>query len=334
MKTNKAIRGLINVLMVMALLAGSAMAADLAKKKVLVISGVNKQSAERVGYNLVYNGINQGLRTVGITPVYQWADINSLMDDAVKTAAADEAIALAKAENPDLIITLNDDALKFIGARIDQIPVVFAWVFGEPKALGMPKENVTGVTRTSYAADIWSLAHKLMGVKNVALISKNNTSMEGIKKILTARADMLEQASGVRFKDMILCDDFEDWEKAVTTFPYDIIYLADTSRIVRDGKEMTRAETTAWTVEHSKVPVIGSADGDVAAGALYAIVTSETGIGLKAAELAIETLSSGKVSQDYQPSKKGKLVFNLKTAQKYNLEIPYDILSSAETIYE
>ena len=119
--------------------------------------------------------------------------------------------------------------------KIGDIPVVFTYIFATPDSFGLPKANVTGVLRSSYAADIWGLANKLLGVKTVGVMSKKTTSMEGAKKYLTAGADKLEAASGVRFKEMNLIDTFEEWEKIIKTFPEDLVYLADTSRITKDG---------------------------------------------------------------------------------------------------
>ena len=134
---------------------------------------------------------------------------------------------------------------------------------------------------------------------------------------------------------MYLVNTFEEWENTVKNFSEDFIYLADTSRIVKGDKEMTRAETTRWTVDNAKLPVIGASEVDVKAGALFSIVTSEKAIGMTAAELAIKVLD-GTAPKDipYVTSTKGKLVVNAKTAQKYKVEIPYDILSTAEAIYE
>lgn len=323
------------VIFTVALCAGTAAAADQSSKKVVVISGVSKASAPGIGYNLIYEGINEVFKPAGIKPVFQWKEMDSLPTEEAKMAAGDEAIASLRAEKPDLIITLNDDALKFVGARIDDIPVVFAWVWGSPGKLGMPKDNVTGVLRTSYAADIWKLAKTILPkADTVALISKSSASMAGIRKVLTGRANLLKQASGVQFKEMYLCDTFDDWQKTVDTFPEDFIYLADTSRMVKDGKALTREELSAWTVDHAKVPVIAAAEVDVAGGALFSIVTSERGIGQTAAEVGLRILNGEPPPQVYTQSKKGKLLFNLKTANKYKIEIPYDLLSSADKVYE
>lgn len=322
---------LILCVLVFGLFANTAFAA----KKVVVISGVSETNAKEIGYHMIYDGINESFKPAGIVPEYQWVNIDAMPDAAAKEAAGMAAVEKAKASKPDLVIVINDDCLKYVGSKFDTIPVVFTYIFGQPATLGLPKANITGVTRVSYAADIWALANKLFGAKTVALLSKKSASMEGVRKYLFAGADKLKAASGVQYKEMYLLDTFEEWEKAVMTFPENFIYLADTSRILKDGKELPRAETTAWTVANSKVPVVGATEADVAAGALYAIVTSEKALGINAAEVAQKVLS-GTAPADipYVPSKKGKLVINAKTAQKYKLEIPYDILSSAEKVYE
>lgn len=323
-------------LVVLALLSvGPAMAADLSGKKVVVVSGVAKARNEATGYNLYQDGIKEILDAVGIPMVLQWAEMTYATNEEEKIKAGDLAIANVKAAKPDVIIVLDDDALKYIGARIDDIPIVFAFVFGDPKGLGMPKDNVTGIIRKSYAVDNWCLAKKLFPeIKTVGLLSKYSLPMEGVKQFLAAKAPYIEKGCGILYKDTFMSETFEDWEKAVKAFPYDLIYLADTSRLTKDGKELPRREACQWTVDNAKVPVIAAVESDVEGGGLFAIVTSERNIGQMAAQTAIEIINGAAPSQEYKQGEKGKLVINIKTAQKYNLDIPYEILSTAERVIE
>lgn len=312
-------------------MTGSAWAA----KKVVVISGVTEKAAMESGNKTVCEGIAETLKPAGIVPDYLWVELDSLATDELKSAAADKIIAEARAKKPDLIIAINDNLLGHMVKKVNDIPVVFCWIFKPPQMLGLPKDNFTGVTRMSYAADIWIMTKQLTGAKTVALLSKMNPSMAGVKKYLEAGADKLEAASGVRYKDMYLTDNFDEWKKAVNTFAYDFIYLADTSRIKDGDRELPRTETVGWTVENSKVPVIAATEADVEAGAMFAIVTSERTIGKHAAESALKVLNGTPPSKvPYVTSSKGKLVINMKTAQKYKIEIPYDLLASAEKVYE
>lgn len=335
MRTRKLTFLMIGLVVLAFLSAGPAMAADLSGKKVVVVSGVAKARNEATGYNLYQDGIKEILDAAGIPMILQWAEMTYATNEEEKIKAGDLAIANAKAAKPDVIIVLDDDALKYIGARIDDIPIVFAFVFGDPKGLGMPKNNVTGIIRKSYAVDNWFLAKKLFpDIKTVGLLSKYSLPMEGVKQFLTAKAPYIEKGCGVLYKDTFMCETFDDWEKAVKAFPYDLIYLADTSRLSRDGKELPRREACQWTVDNAKVPVIAAVESDVEGGGLFSIVTSERNIGQMAAQTAIDIISGAAPSQEYKQGEKGKLVINIKTAQKYKLDIPYEILSTAERVIE
>lgn len=308
---------------------------SLAAKKVVVISGVTEQNALESGNKAVCEGIKESFKPAGIEPVFLWVELDSLATEEAKSAAADTVIASARALKPDLIMTINDNILKYVVTKVADLPVVFCWIFNPPQVLGLPKDNITGVTRGSYAADIWIMTKQLTGGKTVALLSKNNPSMAGVKAYLAAGADKLEAASGVRYKEMYLVDTFDAWKNVVNTFACDFIYLADTSRLKDGDRELPRKEAVGWTVEHSKVPVVAATEADVEDGALFAIVTSERTIGMQAAESALKILNGTSPSQvPYVTSTKGKLVINIKTAQKYKMDIPYDLLASADKVYE
>ncbi len=308
---------------------------NLAEKKVVVISGISQAKADAAGYTEAYEGINKGFKSIGITPHYEWAELTPDNDKNNHTIG-DEMVTRVKAMKPDLVIALSDDCLHYVGLKFKEIPVVFAYVFGDPtKIPGLPQKNITGVVRRSYAGDIFALANKLLGVKTVALIGKYSEAMAGVKGYMAAGADKLEAATGVRYLDMYLVNTFEEWTNAVKTTPAELLYLTDTSRLIKGDRELTRTETTSWTVENAKVPVIAAIEGDVEAGALFAILTSVTVNGEMAAELAVKILSGTAPSDiPYSPSTKGRLVFNATTAKKLNVNIPYEILSTAEKIYE
>jgi putative tryptophan/tyrosine transport system substrate-binding protein len=307
----------------------------LAGKKVLVLLGSTQESAIRAGHDVVYEGIHSILKPAGIVPDFLWVDLDSLPSAELKLAAAKAAIPKIRAINPDLIISVSDECVALFGQQIDDIPMVFTLVFGAPASMGLPKTNITGVLRRSYAVDIWAMAKKLLNVNTVEMISKKSSAMEGVKQYLSAGADKLAAASGVRYMDMYLVDTFDEWQDRVKNISADFIYLADTSRISQGDKILTRIEISRWTADNAKVPVIAAAEEDVAGGALFSIVTSEEAQGAHAAEIALRILNGAAPSDiPYETSVKGKLVINAATAEKMKVEIPYEILSSAEAIFE
>ncbi|RJQ65531.1 MAG: hypothetical protein C4519_27645 [Desulfobacteraceae bacterium] len=308
----------------------------MAAKKVTVVSGVSEESAMAVGnYQEVYDGIKAEMSPKGITPEFLFVELEKSTDEAARQARGKEAADKIRQARPDLVITVNDNATKHIGSHISDIPVVFTFVWGTPESVGLPKPNITGVLRRSYAVDIFKMAKQLSGVNTVALLSKNNLSMAGIKKMFEVKGDVMEKASGVKYMDMFLCDTFDQWSQQVLNFKYDVIYLADTSRLIKADKELSREETVRWTVENAKVPVIAGSDIDVKSGALFAIVSSSKEWGRQAAAMGVKILGGTPVGQvPIEQMQKGSLIVNVKTAKQMNVNIPYEILSSAEKIFE
>lgn len=309
-----------------------------AAKTVVVISGVSEDHAIQTRNAAVIDGIKDVLKSEGIVPSFEWLGLEvdpALATPEAKSAAVDKVLANVRAKKPDLLMVLNDAMVGQVVKKVDDLPIVFAWVFYPPQYLGLPKANVTGVTRFSYAADNWILANQLLKAKTVGMLSQDNASMQGVKGMMAAVADKLEAASGVRYKDMVLVKTFDEWKKAVQAFSYDFIYVAYPGDITDKGKVLSRKDVMEWTVANSKVPVIAATEVDVEAGALFSVVTSEKTIGIKAAESAVKILKGAKPADvPYVTSAKGRLVFNIKTAQKYKLDIPYDLLASADRVIE
>lgn len=314
-----------------ALLTGNALAAQ----KVLIIPGISEAGARsNVLAGRCLDGIKEAIAKPDVTHELLFVGLYGA-PEADKVAMGKEAVAKAKQIKPDVIVLVGDDAVKYIGTAIDDIPVVFTYVYGSPDSLGLPKANITGVSRRSFAPDIWGLAKKLTNAKTVALIGKNTSSMVGVKTELMAKADALEKLSGVRMLDMHLCNTFEEWQAQVQANTAEMLYLTDTSMITKDGKEMSRTDLTRWTVDNSKVPVIAATDVDTKAGALLAILNDEGRWGQQAGEMAAKILTGTPVSQlPIETMQKGALVINVKTAKKYGLNVPYEILSAAKEIFE
>jgi ABC-type uncharacterized transport system substrate-binding protein len=320
------------ILVMVCALSGAAFAAQ----KVLVVAGVSETVASSMeAYEFFIQGIRETLGTKNVAPEFLYVDFDGIPDDAGKIAAGNAAVEKIKGLSPDVVMVLNDNTLKYVGLNMTEVPVVFAFVFGAPDTLGLPKPNITGVARRSYAADIWKMAKELTGAKTVALISKNTFSMAGVKQVLSSQTDGLEKLSGVRYLDMFLCDTFEQWEKHVKNWPAEMIYLADASRIKNGDKEMTNAELVAWTVSNATVPVIASNEEDTRSGALFSIVADVKGWGSQASEMVLKVLAGTPIAQiPMETVTKGALLINAKTASKMGVEIPYEILSTAEKVYE
>ncbi len=325
----------IGILSVMFVLLFAGMA--LAEKKVLVLVSLSEAKAQSTdAYGLFFDGLEEVFKTENIKPEYLYTDIEDQPTDDAKRAHAEKIVATIHAKKPDVLVPLADVTVQYIATRIDSIPSVFGFVYGSIESMGLPKPNITGVARRSYAPDIWGMAAKLFNAKNVAMLSKDSLSMAGVKKVLMSKADGLEKLCGVRLLDMYLVDTFAQWQERVKNISADFIYMADTSRLTgEDGAQIPRAETVKWTVANAKMPVIAASSEDVEAGALYTILTSFKEWGRQTGAMVLKNLSGTPIAElPVETVKKGALVINGKTAMQYKIDIPYEILSAAERIVE
>ena len=133
-----------------------------------------------------------------------------------------------------------------------------------------------------------------------------------------------------------MCDTFAEWQDRVKNWSEDLMYVIDTSRLLDNaGKELMPEETTTWTLENTKVPFFASNSYDVRYGALFSIVTSDAQWGRQAVEMVKKIHAGTPVSEiPMETVTKGSLLVNAKTAEKMQIDIPYEILETAEQVYE
>ncbi len=324
-------KSLLLCIVILALFSGKAMGAG----KVMLVIGVSQEKAESIpSYVTSRKAIIEKLGEEKIVPEIRYVDFIP-GDDKKNVSMGEEVLEKVRQYQPDVLIAMNDSVLKYVGTKIDDIPVVFTWVFGEPKDFGLPKANITGTIRRSYAPDNWVLAKKLFNIHNVALISKDGQSMQNRRAVMLKYSAGLEKKTGVKFTDMYLVNTLDEWKQSIGTWKEDLIHLADTTRILDGDRTVPSAEITQWTLENAKFPVIAAVEEDVKNGALFSIVPSERKTGLLAGEMALKISKGTEVaSVKMQAVEKGRLVINAKTAKKYGVEIPYEILTTAEKIYQ
>ena len=329
-------RSMCSILSVSVFLVLFCMGNAMAENKALVLVGVlEDQALAGSGLTSCIEAIKEGLKSENIPADILFSNLDETQGEAVVKAEAKKTIEKIRQIKPGVLIVLNDYDIKYVATQIDDIPVVAAYFFSAPQMLGLPKPNITGITRGSYAPDMWKMANQLTGGKTVGMLSKKSFAMEGIRKAMFARAAALEQASGVKFSEMYLCDTFEEWQNQVKNWSEDLMYIIDTSRLNDGDREVMPEETVKWTVENTKVPIFAVNEYDVRYGALFSIVTSDASWGHQAVQMAKKILAGTPVSEiPMETVNKGSLLVNAKTAEKLKVDIPYEILESADHIYE
>ena len=136
-------------------------------------------------------------------------------------------------------------------------------------------------------------------------------------------------------KEMYLCDTLDEWKTHVNNWTEDFIYLADVSRLKEGDREVSGTEVVQWTVANAKVPVVAASEEAARDGALFAIVTSEELWGKQVGNMVVKILKGTPVAEiPMETVMNGKLLINGKTAVSKNIDIPYEIISSADHVFE
>jgi ABC-type uncharacterized transport system substrate-binding protein len=275
------------------LLATNALGAS----KVAIIAGLTEADMKKnTTYVPLFQNIEDSLKENNVSWEYFYVGLDNAPDDAARMALGKETINKVKASNAKVIVVVFDNVITYIAKQVEDVPVVAGYFFGSPESLGLPTKNITGVSRRSFAVDIWAIVKQINNAKSVSMISKNNFSMAQVRSGLLAKADDLEKMSGVRMKEMYLCDTFDEWKKYVENWSEDMIYLADTTRIMDGDREMSSAELVRWTVDNAKVPVVGATEEAANDGALLSVVTSEGMWGKQMADMVMKIINGTPVS--------------------------------------
>lgn len=205
---------------------------------------------------------------------------------------------------PDVVIAVDDDAQEYVMRHYVNRPgirIVFAGVNGEAGAYGYDGAgNVTGIlerkeldfirdTVVTLAADRPAGAPPLRLVH----IGDNSESVHSDDRSMHAF-----DWSPVQLLDSQLVDTFEQWQQAVNTAPgrADFITISNYRKLRRSAQDRSLVppkEVVRWTVDHARLPILGSNGFYVEDGGAFAIGTSPFEQGEVAAGLTAELIEKG-----------------------------------------
>ncbi|MFG0248772.1 MAG: ABC transporter substrate binding protein, partial [Phycisphaeraceae bacterium JB051] len=106
-------------------------------------------------------------------------------------------------------------------------------------------------------------------------------------------------------------------------------------RTSQDDTSMSPEEVMKWTVQHSKVPILGLYPFAVRDGAVMGICSSGKEHGYLAAITAMDMIKTGRSALRYpiNSSVEGKIMFNLQSARQHHIAIPDHLQQMAILIH-
>lgn len=315
--------------------------AENSKYLVYIVNSYNPDTFGWTGEEVA--GIITGFEKQGFKQGEHYEIITDHMDTLVKSSEeemkAESARILAdiKDKKPDIVITTDDDALKFVGLEIADIPVVFNGVNGVPErylasprldSIAKPGHNITGVYQTTYFKQSLEFIQQLVPeAKTFAVITDKVTTSFALLGDIDKQRDDLP----LEWKDTLVSEKFSEWQTKILEWQdkVDCLFVFSNSAVEDEsGTVMSSGSVSAWIDEHSKLPDTSPWAYQVQEGILVSASDSGTLQGQYSALLAADILKGadpGSLAIITPPN--GVPVLNGKRAEKLKLTIPPDLLS-------
>ncbi|WED23978.1 hypothetical protein L3Q72_22370 [Vibrio sp. JC009] len=235
------------------------------------------------------------------------------------------------AEKPDLVVTMDDNALMLLGQRIADagFPLVFMGVNNNPRSYfedGEIPPKVTGIMEHPLLKQNIVIISKLLPMKNhrvLLMTDKGTTSNSYIDLVLKAKSSVTIEGINV---DIVQFSDYPKWQEKVRSLSpdmYDALIIGSYAAM-KNGKNqpVSSKAISKWTSANSAVPMFTFWFHDAGKGkAVGGNVISGHIHGASAASAANIILKSGKIPYLKSP-RDGQLLFSKSELSRWDISLP------------
>ena len=283
----------------------------------------------------ITRGVKRSFERSGVELEVFYMDTKRRSEEAWKQQQGQAAAEVVKAWKPDVVIAVDDNAQQyfakyFVGKARPQI--VFCGVNAEPAAYGYPAANVTGILERPYfAATLDMFAEILPEARRIAIVTDNSPTSAGAVQY------MKKQKSATEVVCWETPDTFQQWKECVLGVQDSadaiVTYMYHTVGKIGASDNMPPRDVMRWTVEHSRIPLLGFFVFTVDDGGLCGMVESGIEHGREAGQIALELLG-GKKAYDFPvtTARHGQSMLNLQTAKRLGIQIPEHMLKKTDIV--
>ncbi len=243
--------------------------------------------------------------------------------DAFKKQAALAAKMIIDAWHPDIVITSDDNAAKYLLApyyKDTAIPFVYCGVNWDASTYGLPSKNSTGIIEVTPALDTIAMLKKYAKGDRIGFIGANTFSEhKNIKNFRTQLA--------INFTDGKLIDTFSEWQAEYLRLQDSVDMLLWFNPVGIKGWDDKKAE--AFIMDNTRIPSGGTNDTHVNFTLLGRVKLGEEQ-GWWAGKAALQILAGSKPA-DILPaaSKQSLLYLNMKLAERMGIKFPMALIDKA-----
>ena len=304
--------------------------------RVFILQSYNPEYIWTQNINL---GVFESLRDVEVVYDYFYMDAKRRPDKPSLVKAASAALERIAAFDPDVVIAVDDAAQAYVVAPSllgkARPQVIFCGLNAPPSLYGFPGPNVSGVRERWHIREGVALLKRLVpSARSVVFLTDASESTDYI--IQGMREDIRQNGPyALELKSIDSIGSYQAWQQRILSFQgkADAIALGiyHSLRDERTGKVVPPEEAAAWMNSVNVKPTLGFADYALDHGIMCGVLEAGHEQGYLAGSMAREVMSRGGAAGDLpmRINDRGVIMLNLKSAERLNVDIPYEIIEAA-----
>ncbi len=243
--------------------------------------------------------------------------------EAFKKQAALSAKAIIDEWQPDIVVTSDDNAAKYLIVpyyKNSAIPFVFCGVSWDASDYGFPVSNVTGMVEVAPIPQIMEMLKTYAKGSRLGFIGSDN---------LTSRRDIEYQAKlhGLNFSDGNFVSTFDEWKKEYLRLQNTVDMIMWTNPVGMKGWDNVQA--LEYILENTKIPSAGTSD-NIVRFALLGRVRIAAEQGWWSGKTALRILEGTDPADIQIVGNKGSRVFlNMELAKRLKIKFPMELIEEA-----
>ncbi len=306
-------------------------------------------------------GIVQGLSTLGyhegrnldITRLYMNTKTVNKSAQQMEAAAA-VLLKQIRSIGPDVLLIMDDDALRHVGAKLldTPLPIVFGginlfvtdadygWVTSQERAaladsLEHPGHNITGVLERIAIPAGFNLLHQILPNAKSALFLSDKSILS--RQMLRAAGEKAAlHALPIKIVKQLFTDSYEQIQQTVLDYQDHvdcIVMFLPWTLENRNGQHVPQEQVVRWLLENNKRPGIAYLDILAEEGFLCGVVVDMVQQGVNAGIIA------GRILRGEHPAHipiidpvANRIMINLARAAQLKIDIPFEVLKNADVL--
>jgi len=257
-----------------------------------------------------------------------WMDSKRHRDEKSKQRAASKAKKIIDTWRPDVVITSDDNAAKYLLApyyRNAVLPFVYCGINRDAGVYGLPFSNTTGMVEVKPVRETLEVLRQYAHGDRLGYIGSHNLSNE-------RNVEDFQKTLGRSFDDGALVESLAEWRKAYLRLQKTVDMLLWLTPDGMRGWDSEEAERFVMT--NARIPSGGTSDHHMRYSLLGQVNIAEEQ-GWWAGNTALRILA-GTAPSAIPPvvNKDTRLYLNMKMAKRLKIKFPIDLIEKATFVME